>query len=973
MAEKTITQENLYIDTIDGLQKKLLLYPSCEGENEINNIEYLTFGALKSVKYSDIVPDKKYLKKDCGSIFQNDKLSYYGDGLLKSKTLVDKDDFIRTTYEYMRIPTYEELYQLLYNCESLSIDFGLINGNGEFTDYGDVVIKGGINSGGINKGIKIPFLPYYSTSIIEGDTNYIKYEEKGTHKKRVYSYTQEGSYFKTVSASSSFHYWSDIYLLTNTITSDCATALKIEITPTMVKATDKQYLYDTINPDVTNGDNSTPVYADYVWWYNKKEHKTYKWGYAWTPEKHGLNPEDWEIVYILDPTNVTYSISKVLLENNESCMVLPIYFEDIVDINITNGEVQLRERKFSELTQKANDSSANLFLEIFQKIPSINKGIIQPYTFNLSPTTTSFPLLLQLVGGQQISIELSTIIGYDDESVGGKLKLIFHSEYGYMCIDDSVKNLLYKNNGIVYFDTNKLFSENKNINFALTINIEYDIPQFFSGLPLPSIYKPYYAKNLTSISFEESSNYEGFNYHITSFNEIHNGVGLYSESYVQTIDYINDEIEESTENDTGSTETDTGSTEDNEYEKNTEEEFDVIYFYNKNNEIIKKGSFFDVYNILPNDFATYGFRIDNEYAIIPKYKISECTQNIQLSYTQSGKVEANYNLLNNFSINRNKPLLLSDFLDSTYYNVYTNSIYIKKPLCNSFENDIMYKSLEERFYNIKYNDDISIKENLTILSTPNNIGSLTYTDGKFTKFTPSNGFNLKNELGKNSREMRYYVVNECFYENYIYNKELQIEGTLPFINLMGEKHSDGCSNAEYYDLFPNKVCFYETVKGDNTKFIWVSKPEEYLIPFFDMYPSIKAMEATTTTGEYGGSYSDTDVIGETYRYNKKAPIALELKLNENDIVVSNHYFKLKKSGADEYRYADTPPEGCKRFYLIGVKSRLCELDDKNYKSELPYDPETPYNPKTTPIGGNKIIQHTNSDTILVCYGIVYDK
>lgn len=954
MAEKTITQENLYIDTIDGLQKKLLLYPSCEGENEINNIEYLTFGALKSVKYSDIAPDKKYVKKDCGSIFQNDKLSYYGDGLLKSETLVDKDDFIRTTYEYMRIPTYEELYQLLYNRDSLSIDFGLINGNGEITDYGDVVIKGGINSGGINKGIKIPFLPYYSTSI-EGDTNYIKYEEQGTHKERIYNckWREEGKYIEDLTASSSFFYWSDIYILTNTITStsdsDYATALKIEIMPSKIKAIDKVYAGETTNPEVTNGNGSMPTYNDYVWWYNKKEHTTHKKGYIWAPGNEGLDPDDWEIVYILDTTNVTYSISKVLLENNESCMVLPIYFEDIVDINITNGEVQLRERKFSELTQKANDSSANLFLEIFQKIPSINKGKIQPYTFTLSPTTTSFPLFLQLVGGQQVSIELSTIIGHDDESVSGKLKLIFHSQYGYMCIDDSVKNLLYMNSGIVYFDTNKLFSENKNINFTLTINIEYDIPQFFSGLPLPSIYKPYYAKNLTSISFEETSNYEGFNYHITSFNELHNGVGLYSESYVQTIDYINDEIEESTESDTGSTESDTGSTEDNEYEKNTEEEFDVIYFYNKNNEIIKKGSFFDVYNILPKDFATYGFRIDNEYAIIPKYKIAECTQNIQLSYTQSGKTETNYNLLNNFSINRNKPLLLSDFLDSTYYNAYTNSIYIAGSLCNSFKYDITYKSLEERFYNIKYNDDISIKGNVEIFSTKNGIGSLTYIDGKFTEFELSDGFDLL-------PEMKYYVVNECFYENYIYNKKLQIEGTLPFINLMEEKHSAGCSNAEYYDLFPNTVCFYE--KDDNSKFIWVSKPEEYLIPFFDMYPSIKAMKDTIGK-EYGGSYSEGELNGEIYRYNKEAPIAIELKIENHVLTVSDHCFKLKKSGANEYRYADTPPEGCERFYLIGLKSRLCELDDTSYTSELEY--------------GNKIIQHTNSDTILVCYGIVYDK
>jgi hypothetical protein len=278
----------------------------------------------------------------------------------------------------------------------------------------------------------------------------------------------------------------------------------------------------------------------------------------------------------------------------------------------------------------------------------------------------------------------------------------------------------------------------------------------------------------------------------------------------------------------------------------------------------------------------------------------------------------------------------------------------------------MYKSLEERFYNIKYNDDISIKENLTILSTPNDIGSLTYKNGQFTEFVPSSGFNLKKELQKTPREMRYYVVNECFYENYIYNKELQIEGTLPFISLMGEKHGAGCSNAEYYDLFPNEVCFYK--KGDNGKFIWVSKPEEYLIPFFDMYPSINAMKDTIEK-ESGGSYtvSSDGFVGETYFYNKEAPIALELKLDGNNIVLNKepgttnqtHYFKLKKSGADEYRYADTPPEGCKRFYLIGVKSRLCELDDVSYQSEL--------------TDGNKIIQHTNSDTILVCYGIVYDK
>ena len=58
---------------------------------------------------------------------------------------------------------------------------GLINGNGEITDYGDVVIKGGINSG-VNGGINIPFLPYYSTSIIEGDANYIKYKEENPEK-----------------------------------------------------------------------------------------------------------------------------------------------------------------------------------------------------------------------------------------------------------------------------------------------------------------------------------------------------------------------------------------------------------------------------------------------------------------------------------------------------------------------------------------------------------------------------------------------------------------------------------------------------------------------------------------------------------------------------------------------------------------------------------------------------------------------
>ena len=40
---------------------------------------------------------------------------------------------------------------------------------------------------------------------------------------------------------------------------------------------------------------------------------------------------------------------------------------------------------------------------------------------------------------------------------------------------------------------------------------------------------------------------------------------------------------------------------------------------------------------------------------------------------------------------------------------------------------------------------------------------------------------------------------------------------LPFISLMGEKHSAGCSNAEYYDLFPNEVRFYDKVVGNDSK------------------------------------------------------------------------------------------------------------------------------------------------------------
>ena len=760
-------------------------YPYYQGDKyDKLGVYFASFGCNEGIPYGAVKENFSFSSVDSSiylSMFRNDGLrEYYVNGLFKKKdSLVSKDDFIRNTDPIFAIPTEEELQKLL-NFSYMHVTIGtngqiflIIEPYEEMKDgvkkiIGSIYIPllGCVNYNGDNTNVdnitkyttsnsEIKYLGYGDVVDIQKNSTqnppdgYTYYEDKGNFN-RYYQY---------------YHTYSDVFLLTSDIPKDdngeilkqpneqgntYARVLKITLKP-------KTMYFDSDEDDNTNKEDIEFLTFEIE-----------RWGF----ENHICG----------------YGTSKT---KDTAYMVLPIRYYGNINVNI-NGELLINNHAFSTFNQNANKEDIPYVKILPFGIPEIIKGKYN-YTF------------LKNISNKEN--ELSTYFNFPNGTIDG---MSYFSKIEYLDttrvkISDTDKGDTYwilSNNDCLYFysigwrkymvfDDRFFFSSNdKSTTINISINFNYNDPYTIpdTRFVLPSIYKPFYIKRLYCIEpyyYEYDGGYECM-YSFASHTNVYNGIGLFAHK---------------------------GNTESNQVPlNNVTNNFISIGGETNGNAVndlpselkILLNSYFDGDNAFSKEY-TYFYDI---FKTEDMYAIGLLNDTIELRNSNNETIAS---ILSPLPIFRNKPLILSDYNDSVY-DFFEHITHYEYDKLNKNQTNIYvgneFTSVMEPNTKLKFNDE------RTKVSYRLDFGDLfdKIHFGKCNPDTSEDGYpkcidnfdsvvNILNNTSRYQKGIRYYFVNQAFYDNYITNW-LQ-ERTSEFIVYKQEYYN----NREYYDLNPHKVDF----------------------------------------------------------------------------------------------------------------------------------------------------------------------
>lgn len=907
-------------------------YPYYYGDTYSDgNVYFATFGCKKAIQYKDFVAGDKTIseKTDYLSMYNNGGLKkYYGEDIFQQKkSLVSRDDFIRTEEKFYAIPTEEELQKLIDNSDiycyngkliikpyemndgiknykdEISIPFlGLI----EYEYIADTasttekynVIKGGIKQVGI--GFHEEINPSNWNNVPPDGYPFVIIQKDGSGNIYRYDCYEYGFYY------------SDIYLLTSSIPKykdgnnngeTFARVLRIEI-----------------EAKTLDDDPSTPEYGDVEFL-----------SFEIKVDSEGKRLIYFDDIKCCDGTTSTYK--------DRGFMVLPIKYEGVVNVNIT-GNLLLNGIPFLGYNQDANkDVVPYIKINPFG-IPKIENSKYN-YTFSKDISDGSSILETSFYLPNGTPSYLSDIIEITKiDSDKAKIKNLTGENGNYWILSNNECLYSYpKNSRIkqIIFDDRSFFSrEEKTTTINITINTRFkdNYTVGYNRFVLPSIYKPFYIKSLIGVEVFP----EGYNetFVTTTQTNVYNGIGLFAYRGIghspNASGSILDKESESTSNKTQSLPND------------LKEKLDS--YFDMDNRFSKEFEFF--YNPY---FDTYAIGL-----IYSNVKISKSDNTLEYDCSNDP-----------LPIFRQKPLILSNYNDSVFDFVDVVKAYDPS---DDYRNNTRLKinqnfnSVIEPNKKMKFNSERGYSIDINFGELFGNIkGSLT------SIFDVHNNINDIIQEGR-KKGIRYYMVNEAFYLNYVYNysNDEETDEATGFIKYSGEYYN----NREYYDLNPHKVDFKHTSIWDNT--IDVNGSEYHYIPFFDMIPALKNtvgyLYSDVKYKDYG---EDNEKIDED-KPNFNAPMAAEIYYFETTTVHGEPYIGVANKGQciqidGNNNTCDSIEWPLTNTYLIGAYTPLtrlnggCSTDDFEYdENDNDYVNHIKY--------GNVILPQEDEVSIIFCYGLI---
>lgn len=760
-------------------------YPYYDGYtyNE-GSIYFATFGCEKGFQYKDFAEGMASInvseKTNYLSFYNNGGLKeYYGDGLFKVKNnLASVDDFIRNKNNKIAIPTEEELRRLIN-----SSDIDCFNGQLHIQPYEM------INGVKTYKGdISIPFLGVvnYIADNVSTPTKYdvrnglLKQVGIGFHKEVApknwtgtppegYPFVIErrntdNSIILKYECYEGGYYYSDVFLLTSTIPKDeNGNIITNEDTNGKTFA---RVLRIEIEAKTVEDDPSTPEVGDVE--FLSFEIKTIK--------------NDDVVEQCIYFENIACCQGDTAKNKDRGFMVLPIKYDGDINVNI-NGELLINDHTLNGYNQEFNDSTVPYFTISPFGIPEIiNAKYNHTFTRPLSNGKTSIGTEMHIKEG--VTDALKTFKNYDYlDGSSIKVKSLNSTDTSYWIVSNNEYLYISKDDNSTYsliFEDRSLFGGDKTSVIDITVNIGYTekhiVPD--ENFVLPSIYKPFYVKKLYTIEpyyVEYSTGYVN-TYYFGVHTNVYNGIGLFAYKGI---------VEEEDKSDVPN--------------GNTSEELpmdltSILYKYFDGNPSFA--------NAFVEFYSTYKYK--DTYAI----GVTDDSLNILNDYDEV----VIGNSLAPLPIFRDKPLILSDYSNSVfdfldYIPVEAESKTLKNlSKVRISDNFITVKEPNTKFY---FNKEIHTEREIDF---GNLFGKIFI--GDCNPNTPENGFpscvtdfETVSAIFQNSKKhgIRYYMVNQAFYENYIINS-LSEYGKSEFINYTDEY----CNNREYYDLNPHKVDFKYT-------------------------------------------------------------------------------------------------------------------------------------------------------------------
>lgn len=907
-------------------------YPYYSGDTYSDgNVYFATFGCKKGIQYKDFLDGDKTItiseKTDYLSMYNNGGLKeYYGENIFQQKkSLVSRDDFIRTEENFYAIPTEEELQQLID-----SSDIYCFNGKLIIHPY---EMNAGVKN--YKDEISIPLLglveyiadkPSNTTkyNVINGE---IKQVGIGFHKEispnnwnnvppdgYPFVIIQKDDYGNITSYYCYEHgfYYSDIYLLTSSIPKDV----------NEYGETFAHVLHIEIKAKTLIDDESTPEYGDVEFL-----------SFEIKVDSEGKRLIYFDDIKCCDGTTST---------KDRGFMVLPIKYEGVVNVNIT-GNLLLNGIPFLGYNQDANkDVVPYIKINPFG-IPKIENSKYN-YTFSkdISDGSSILETSFYLPNGK--ASHLSDIIEITKiDSDKAKIKNLTGENGNYWILSNNECLYSYPKNSRnkqIIFDDRSFFSrEEKTTTINITINTRFK-DNYIVGdnrFVLPSIYKPFYIKRLYCIEpyYEEYDGGYQCMYFFASHTNVYNGIGLFAQKGESEINYISTVSSNSNVNNVSNNSLSTIGKINGSSVNDLPSKLKILL-----------DSYFDGDNTFSKEYSYFydTFKTEDLYAI------GLLNDTIELRNSHNKIIKS---VLSPLPIFRNKPLILSDYNDSVYdffeYIIH-NEYESNKNQTNIYVGN-EFTSVIEPNTKLRFNDERTYGYRLDFGNLFNKI-HLASCDANTRDNCPKciNDFDIVVKILKNQHGIRYYFVNQAFYDNYIINWLTQVESTSEFMVYKQEYYN----NREYYDLNPHKVDFkhnhiWDSSFGDGYEYTLDTDKTEVknYIPFFDMIPSLRNTK--------GYEYSDGDDFP-----NHKAPIALELYLSEDEKMLLFNPNRDCSTGSDTLDYISN----YKQLYLIGASTPLTRLEGACT------DPDSAYVKQIK--DNTELLPQMDSTSIIYSYGPVKD-
>ena len=942
-------------------------YPYYYGDTySIGNVYFATFGCKKAIQYKDFVDGDKTIpiseKTDYLSMYNNGGLKeYYGENIFQQKnSLASRDDFIRTEKTFCAIPTEEELKKL--------IDWSDI-----YCSNGKLIIQPYEMNDGVKnyKGeISIPFLGLVdyiadntvTTTKYDVKNGSIKYVGIGTwieiapHNwdgkapdKYPFVVIQKdgGGHITSYKCYEDGYYYSDIFLLTSSIPKD--EYGKILTSADEAGQTFAHVLHIYIKANILDDNENTPDISNDVEFLS----------FEVDIDSEGKRRIIFENIRCCEGENNSYK--------DRGFIVLPIKYEGVVNVNIT-GNLLLNGKTFLGYDQDANkDVVPYLKINPFG-IPKITNSEYN-YTFSnsISNGQSELQTYFNLPNGTTSSLDhiiKITDIDGDEAKItntteeDGNYWILSNNECLYSYSDGTFKY-------IVFDDRSFFSSDEKTTTINIIINTIYK-DKYTVGdnrFVLPSIYKPFYIKTLIGVEVFHEDYVETFV--TTTHTNVYNGIGLFA---YRGIGHVPD----SSGGTSGGTYISTVLDED--YNNilnpslplNPSQEMTPSYHLSGSSP--GETTFPDNLKERLNLYFDGDTRFSEEFEdffydpYVDAYAIGLISSNVKISKSDNTFEYdcSNYPL----PIFRQKPLILTNYSDSVFDFV---DIVEVDNLSNDYKKNTRleinkkFYSVIEPYKRIKFNIEREYSTNIDFGELFGKIkGSLTDTGNTYA--------NDINNIIKEGRKVgiRYYMVNNAFYDNYVNN---YCHGESGFIKYKEEYYN----NREYYDLNPHKVDFKRTSMWDNMMSCYDDYEERYYIPFFDMIPALKNtvgyLYSDVKYNNYGG---DIEKIKED-EPNFNAPMAAEIYYYENivsggkntGVTIERQCIKINGNN----NTCDSIDEYSKYTYLIGAYTPLtrlnggCTTDDFEFNE---YNNDYVNHIKN----GNVILPQKDEVSIIFCYGLI---